>query len=98
MKVLLKTSALLIGISTANLKIGQKCLDGSVLALKNIDITKAIGQWYEVYRDRNSLIEFDGKCNRNYISILNPTSTIMTDKKITFDSVYTPAFRITNYQ
>jgi hypothetical protein len=88
--ILLATSAAFVN---ANIS-GGLCLDSS-LAVK-LDIKQLLGQWYEIYREKDSLIEKDGKCNSNFIQLLRPEDTIVTDKNLSFPAEFTPVLRITN--
>ncbi len=103
-KKLMKSTfaAILLSATQANIITGQACLDNS-LAVTSVEPGQVNGQWFEVYRNKGSLIEKDGKCNSSYIGLFVGGQDLAriaaaTGKKVTFGTDHKPIFKVINTQ
>lgn len=90
------TALFIIAYGNAKLQFNGKCLDGDKVAVKDYDLEKAAGQWYEAYRDKYAEFEFDGKCNKNFLTVLSEESSAHSGSNFTFDEGFFPIMKIQN--
>ena len=65
------------------------CFSKEYKAVDELDLTKYVGKWYEVYQDSfNRLFQGDGRCSTAEYSILNDNTVSVFNKQIDKNNEY----------